>query len=67
MGSVTPPAAGDAPQKGFLKWIERVGNALPDPVVLFFWLIVLSLLTNLLIFYYFYPFSLSMISCFILL
>ena len=40
MGSVTPPAAGETPQKGILKWIERVGNALPDPVVLFFWLIL---------------------------
>jgi aminobenzoyl-glutamate transport protein len=25
---------------GFLGWVERSGNKLPDPVVLFFWLIV---------------------------
>jgi aminobenzoyl-glutamate transport protein len=27
------------PTKGVLGWIERTGNRLPDPVVLFFWLI----------------------------
>ncbi len=27
------------PTKGVLGWIERTGNKLPDPVVLFFWLI----------------------------
>lgn len=26
-------------QKGFLGWVERTGNKLPDPVFLFFWLI----------------------------
>lgn len=26
-------------QKGFLGWVERTGNRLPDPVFLFFWLI----------------------------
>ena len=25
---------------GFLGWIERSGNKLPDPVFLFFWLII---------------------------
>ena len=25
---------------GFLGWIERSGNKLPDPVFLFFWLIL---------------------------
>ena len=25
---------------GFLGWVERSGNKLPDPVFLFFWLIV---------------------------
>lgn len=25
--------------KGFLGWVERVGNRLPDPVFIFFWLI----------------------------
>jgi aminobenzoyl-glutamate transport protein len=32
-------AVAAAPQKGFLGWIERVGNRLPDPVVLFLWLV----------------------------
>jgi len=32
------PAQPDA-QKGFLGWIERTGNALPDPVFIFFYLI----------------------------
>ncbi|HSG34586.1 MAG TPA: AbgT family transporter, partial [Sphingomonadaceae bacterium] len=27
------------PAKGFLGWIERTGNRLPDPVFLFLWLI----------------------------
>ncbi|MBX2847157.1 MAG: AbgT family transporter [Acidiferrobacterales bacterium] len=29
-----------ATQKGFLAWVERTGNALPDPVFLFFYLIL---------------------------
>lgn len=29
-----------ATQKGFLGWIERTGNRMPDPVFLFLWLIV---------------------------
>ena len=32
-------AAATPPQKGVLGWIERVGNRLPDPVVLFLWLV----------------------------
>lgn len=32
-------AAVGARNKGFLGWVERAGNALPDPVFLFFWLI----------------------------
>lgn len=31
--------AATASQPGFLGWIERVGNRLPDPVVLFLWLV----------------------------
>ncbi len=30
-----------ATQKGFLGWVERTGNKLPDPVFLFFWLIAI--------------------------
>ena len=26
--------------RGFLGWVERTGNALPDPVFLFFYLII---------------------------
>lgn len=33
-------AASDAQQKGILGWIERTGNRLPDPVFIFFYLIV---------------------------
>lgn len=29
----------NAQQKGFLAWVERTGNRLPDPVFLFLWLI----------------------------
>lgn len=46
-GTGTTPA-----QKGFLGWIERTGNALPDPVFIFLWLIaglaVISVLCALL-------------------
>ena len=31
--------AGTGTQSGFLGWIERTGNKLPDPVFIFFWLI----------------------------
>lgn len=37
--------------KGFLAWVERTGNRLPDPVFIFFYLIgvlvVISVLTSL--------------------
>ena len=28
-------------QSGFLGWIERTGNRLPDPVLLFVWFIII--------------------------
>ena len=31
--------ADTTPRKGFLAWVERTGNRLPDPVVLFLWLV----------------------------
>ena len=40
MNAASSPAAPPAPQKGFLGWIERTGNKLPDPVFLFLWLIL---------------------------
>ena len=34
-------SAAEAPrQKGFLGWVERTGNRLPDPVFIFFYLII---------------------------
>ncbi|MCT2559545.1 AbgT family transporter [Tsuneonella sp. YG55] len=36
MGTST---AAPAPRPGFLGWVERVGNRLPDPVFIFVWLI----------------------------
>jgi len=37
----SPAAAGSTPrQTGFLGWIERTGNALPDPVFIFLWLML---------------------------
>ena len=40
MTQATPPAK-PVPntQRGFLAWVERVGNLLPDPVMIFVWLI----------------------------
>lgn len=32
-------ASANPPSRGILGWIERVGNRLPDPVVLFLWLV----------------------------
>lgn len=32
-------AEANTAQKGFLGWVERTGNKLPDPVFIFFWLI----------------------------
>ena len=34
-------AATEAQSKGFLGWVERTGNKLPDPVFIFFYLIIL--------------------------
>ena len=36
----TQPATNDEQVSGILGWIERRGNQLPDPVFLFFWLIL---------------------------
>jgi len=41
----TPNAASS--RKGFLGWVERTGNRLPDPVFLFFYLIILLILVSL--------------------
>ncbi len=39
MTTDTPTPAAE-PQKGFLAWIERTGNKLPDPVFIFLYLII---------------------------
>jgi len=33
-------------QKGFLGWVERTGNKLPDPVFIFFYLILILLVIS---------------------
>ncbi len=40
-------AASAPPQRGFLAWIERTGNRLPDPVFLFFQLIALLVVVSI--------------------
>ncbi|HVM39101.1 MAG TPA: AbgT family transporter [Sphingomicrobium sp.] len=37
-----------APQRGFLGWVERTGNRLPDPVFIFVWLIAGLMLVSIL-------------------
>lgn len=40
MSNTSATPAGRQQQKGFLGWIERTGNALPDPVFIFLWLML---------------------------
>ncbi|APE26916.1 AbgT family transporter [Aurantiacibacter gangjinensis] len=40
MSDANASAGTAAPQKGFLGWVERTGNRLPDPVFIFFYLII---------------------------
>ena len=42
-GTATP---GKDPAKGFLGWVERTGNKLPDPVFIFFYLIIFLVLVS---------------------
>lgn len=39
-------ASGTAQQKGFLGWVERTGNRLPDPVFIFFYLIAILMVIS---------------------
>ena len=39
-------AATSSSQKGFLGWVERTGNRLPDPVFIFFYLILILVLIS---------------------
>lgn len=49
--STAPNSGGSENSKGFLSWVEKTGNRLPDPVFIFFYLIVIlvviSILTSL--------------------
>jgi aminobenzoyl-glutamate transport protein len=40
MSKTLATPGGKPQQRGFLGWIERTGNALPDPVFIFLWLIL---------------------------
>lgn len=40
------PQTDSTPQKGFLAWVERTGNKLPDPVFIFFYLIGFLMLVS---------------------
>ena len=40
MAKAKTPAPAKDPAKGFLGWVERTGNKLPDPVFIFFYLII---------------------------
>ena len=46
MSEATPAAP--ATQKGFLGWVERTGNKLPDPVFIFFYLILVLIVISIL-------------------
>ena len=48
--TVTPAPAKD-PAKGFLGWVERTGNKLPDPVFLFFYLIIVLVVISICLLY----------------
>ncbi|MGB3723124.1 MAG: AbgT family transporter [Pacificimonas sp.] len=43
----TTATANTGPAPGFLGWVERTGNRLPDPVFIFFWLIGTLVLVSL--------------------
>lgn len=40
------PSPGAPPQRGFLGFVERVGNKLPEPAMIFVWLIVFLMLLS---------------------
>ncbi len=45
-GGTAAPTPGKDPAKGFLAWVERTGNRLPDPVFIFFYLILFVVLIS---------------------
>lgn len=44
---MTDTIAETVPQKGFLAWVERTGNRLPDPVFLFFYFIIALVIVSI--------------------
>ena len=46
MSETKTPAPVKDPTKGFLGWVERTGNKLPDPVFIFFYLIIFLILVS---------------------
>jgi aminobenzoyl-glutamate transport protein len=44
--AIVTEAAADGRRGGMLGWIERTGNALPDPVFIFFWLIAILVVAS---------------------
>ena len=47
LGEVLEPAQGT--QQGFLGWVERTGNRLPDPVFIFFYLILALVVVSVIV------------------
>lgn len=43
---MTAPAAPSPRQRGFLNTVERIGNLLPDPIMIFVWLIFILMLLS---------------------
>ena len=49
MSETKAPAAAKDPAKGFLGWVERTGNKLPDPVFIFFYLIIFLVVISVIV------------------
>lgn len=48
MNSVSASSPSTPSQRGFLGWVERIGNKLPDPAMIFVWLIGFLILLSIL-------------------
>ena len=49
MADAKTPAPAKDPAKGFLGWVERTGNKLPDPVFIFFYLIIFLVVISVIV------------------
>jgi len=49
MADAKTPAPTKDPAKGFLGWVERTGNKLPDPVFIFFYLIIFLVVISVIV------------------